>query len=127
MKPSRIPLEEVMALAPVTRDNREPVDIFEKLGTEGCLLDCEAWKGRQELVDRRTMTRAQKTQQRRDKFELGRLSIARQRQTLNNDKRVPNSTLRWKRDPFKLEKLKDSGANGCGDDWFRNEYDLAVD
>ncbi|KAF4472611.1 heterokaryon incompatibility [Fusarium albosuccineum] len=113
LKLSRIPLEEVTALQSVTQDSRENIRIFDRLGIEGCLLDCEGWKTRGDLVGRQTMTRAQKIQQRHDVRDFDRSSRAK-RQTLNSNKGLPNSKFKYKRQSFTLEMLKDSGANGCG-------------
>ncbi|KAJ3542890.1 hypothetical protein NM208_g3445 [Fusarium decemcellulare] len=112
-KITRIPLEDATALPPVTQDNIENIRIFDRLGTEGCLLDCKTWKAREELVGRQTMTRAQKIQQRHDITEFAKSWAAKQRQTLNENQKVPRRRLRCKRGSFRLEMLKDSGVNGC--------------
>ncbi|RSL74999.1 hypothetical protein CEP51_011277 [Fusarium floridanum] len=114
MKFTPITLEEVTALTPVTQDEAEHIYIFDQLGTQGCLLDCEAWKTRQDVAGRRTTTPAEKRQKRKDIKKLGKTSILKQRQTLNNDTRVANSSLKFKREAFTLKDLKHSVENGCG-------------
>ncbi|RSL41210.1 hypothetical protein CEP54_015893 [Fusarium duplospermum] len=114
MKLTPITLGEVAALTPVTQDEAEHIYIFDQLGTQGCLLDCEAWKTRQDVAGRRTTTQAEKRQKRKDIKKLGKSSILKQRQTLQNDTRIPNSSLKFKREAFTLKDLKHSVENGCG-------------
>lgn len=114
MKLTAVTLEEVAALTPVTQDEAEHIYIFDRLGTKGCLLDCEAWKTRQDVTGRRTTTPAEKRQKRKEIKKLGKSSILKQRQTLENDTRIANSALRCKREAFKLKDMEKSGEKGCG-------------
>ncbi|KAI8656189.1 HET domain-containing protein [Fusarium keratoplasticum] len=114
MKLTVITLEEVAALTPVTQDEAEHIYIFDQFGTQGCLLDCEAWKTRQDVTGRRATTPAEKRQKRKDIKKLGKSSILKQRQTLKNDTRVANSSLKFKRDAFTMKDLNYSVENGCG-------------
>lgn len=114
MKLTVITLEEVAALTPVTQDEAEHIYIFDQFGTQGCLLDCEAWKTRQDVTGRRATTPAEKRQKRKDIKKLGKSSILKQRQTSKNDTRVANSSLKFKRDAFTMKDLNYSVENGCG-------------
>lgn len=114
MKLTAVTLEEVAALTPVTQDEAEHIYIFVQFGTQGCLLDCEAWKTRQDVTGRRTTTPAEKRQKRKDIKKLGKSSILKQRQTLKNDTRITNSALKFKREAFTLKDVENSGEKGCG-------------
>jgi hypothetical protein len=91
----------------------EYIDIFDKLGTQGCLLDCDTWAAKQQLAGRRTTTQGEKREKRKDLKALGKGSVMKQRQTLNNDARINNSKLKFRRKAFRLEDAKASGDRGC--------------
>lgn len=113
MKITQVPLQDIISLPSIHQDDAEHVGVFDELGTDGCLLDCDDWRIRHDAVHQRTTTPAKKREKRDKKNELAKASIRDQRQALQIKQRVPNRKLKSKRDIFTLIDLGGSAAAGC--------------
>ena len=113
MKAQLIPFHDVASLPPIQPDEAHHVDIFNALSVDGCLLDCQAWQMKHNVAYQRTTTQGEKKDKRQELKAIGKASVQNQRQSLQSNKRLLNSRLKFKREPFKMQDLEVSSEKGC--------------
>lgn len=114
MKIKTVTIQDIRSLPAVARNDVNYIFIFDELGTDGCLLDCQAWKIKQSIANRHTTNQGEKRGKWSENKGFAKASIHHQRQHLQNDLRITNKKLKAKRESFELENLEDSSKNGCG-------------
>ena len=104
------PLEDANA-SPSISSRAVRISIFDKFGTDDCLLDCKQWAWMLSITERNYRN---KSNQRSEKVQFFKNVVQEQRSKRQDNKKISNTKLMLRRKPFSIKDLEISAKKGCG-------------